>query len=80
MSEESDAAVVVVSEETGAISVAIDSRLQRGLSPLNLQKLLTIKLSADEDDGHTRHRGLLSLMDKLGRSKKKPESDTHDQK
>jgi diadenylate cyclase len=80
MSEESDAAVVVVSEETGAISVAIDSRLQRGLSPLNLQKLLSIKLSADESDGHARHRGLLSLMDKIGRGKKKPDDDNPPQK
>jgi len=44
MSEESDAVVVVVSEETGAISVAMDSRLQRGLSAQNLRKLLEAKL------------------------------------
>ena len=44
MSEVSDAVVVVVSEETGAISVAVDSRLQRGLSQKNLQLLLKAKL------------------------------------
>ena len=44
LSEVSDAVIVVVSEETGAISVAIDSRLQRKLSSQNLGKLLTAKL------------------------------------
>lgn len=44
MSENSDAVVVIVSEETGAISVAVESRLQRRLSARNLQKLLEIKL------------------------------------
>jgi len=44
MSEVSDAVVVVVSEETGAITVAVDSRLQRGLSEKNLHKLLEAKL------------------------------------
>jgi hypothetical protein len=60
----------VVSEETGAISVAMDSRLQRNLSPLNLQKLLTVKLSADENDGKARRKGLRSLVDFMGRGKK----------
>lgn len=46
MSEVSDAVTVVVSEESGAISVAAESRLQRGLSIQNLSKLLSLKLSA----------------------------------
>lgn len=50
MSEVSDAAIVVVSEETGNISVAVDSRLQRNLSVQNLRKLLVIKLSGDPSD------------------------------
>ena len=44
MSEVSDALVVVISEETGAITVAMDSKLQRGLSSQNLSKLLQAKL------------------------------------
>ena len=44
MSEVSDAVILVVSEETGNISVAMDSRIQRGLSVQNLGKLLTVKL------------------------------------
>ncbi len=50
MSEVSDAVVVVVSEETGAISVAVDGRLQRKLSPQNLTKLLTAKLIPAEPE------------------------------
>lgn len=40
MSEVSDAVVVVVSEETGAISVAIGGMLKRHLAPQTLDKLL----------------------------------------
>lgn len=44
MSEISDAIVIVVSEETGAISAASESRLMRGLAPRDLKKLLKEKL------------------------------------
>ena len=40
MSEASDAVVVIVSEETGTISVAIDGMLKRHLAPQTLEKLL----------------------------------------
>jgi len=40
LSDETDALVVVVSEETGLISVAHRSRLRRGISPNELQDLL----------------------------------------
>lgn len=49
MSEVSDAIILIVSEETGAITMAADSRLQRGLSPQNLRKLLEIKLIGPKD-------------------------------
>ena len=44
MSEVSDAVVVVVSEETGAISVAVDGMLKRHLAPQTLEKLLRNEL------------------------------------
>lgn len=50
MSEVSDAVVVVVSEETGAISVALESRLQRGLSPKNLQRILELKIIGQKNE------------------------------
>lgn len=51
MSENSDAVVVVVSEETGAISVAIRGMLKRHLMPQTLEKLLMNELmpAAPED-------------------------------
>ena len=44
MSETSDAVIVIVSEETGAISVAIGGMLKRHLAKQTLQKLLTQEL------------------------------------
>lgn len=44
MSESSDAVVVVVSEETGSISVAIGGMLKRHLDPETLRKILTTEL------------------------------------
>ena len=44
MSEVSDAVVVVVSEETGAISVAVDGMLKRHLAPQTLERLLRNEL------------------------------------
>ncbi len=44
MSENSDAVVVVVSEETGSVSVAIGGMLKRHLAPETLEKLLRNEL------------------------------------
>ncbi|MBS5150191.1 MAG: diadenylate cyclase CdaA [Butyricicoccus pullicaecorum] len=48
MSEVSDAVLVVVSEETGAISVAIGGMLKRHLSPETLRKILVAELTPEE--------------------------------
>jgi diadenylate cyclase len=40
ITEDSDAAVIVVSEETGTISLARNGELQRGLSPEDLLGIL----------------------------------------
>lgn len=50
MSEVSDAIVIVVSEETGNISVAEDGVLTRGYSKDSLKKHLTSKLLPKEDE------------------------------
>ena len=49
LSEESDAVIIVVSEETGAISVAMDGMLKRHLSGEALDKLLRSELIREED-------------------------------
>src|SRR6478672_4807741 len=40
LTEESDAAAVVVSEETGTISIALDGQIERGLTPDQLRERL----------------------------------------
>lgn len=49
MSEESDAVVVIVSEETGTISVAINGMLKRHLASQTLDKLLRLELMPKQD-------------------------------
>lgn len=50
MSENSDAVVVIVSEETGSISVAIGGMLKRHLAPETLEKLLRNELLPKSDE------------------------------
>ena len=58
LSEETDAAVVVVSEETGVISLAVDGVIERGLDAERLQDRLTSLLNAGE--ASSRGRSLLA--------------------
>lgn len=48
MSEHSDAVVAIVSEETGAISVAVDGMLKRHLTSETFEKILRNELIADD--------------------------------
>ena len=50
ISEQSDAVVVIVSEETGAISVAVDGMLKRHLSPQTMETLLRKELIPEETE------------------------------
>ena len=50
MSEVSDAVIVVVSEETGAISVAVEGMLKRHLAPQTLERELRNKLCKDNKE------------------------------
>ena len=68
MSEVSDAVVVVVSEETGAISVAIDGMLKRHLAPQTLERLLRNELCHEEN---AEEQNLaVKLMQKLQKKEK----------
>ena len=51
MSEATDAVVVIISEETGTISVANGGMLKRHLAPQTLEKLLRSELLPSEDAG-----------------------------
>lgn len=57
LSEESDAVIIVVSEETGAISAAMDGMLKRHLSGEALDKLLRSEFIREEDS--TEKHGLI---------------------
>ena len=66
-SEVSDAVVVIVSEETGTISVAIGGMLKRHLAPQTLERLLTKELMPEEtvtrQDPWTRIKQFLTKKD-----------------
>lgn len=55
MSEASDALVAIVSEESGAISVASDGMLKRHLSTETFEKLLRSELMSDDEEAGNRN-------------------------
>ena len=71
VSEHSDAVVAIVSEETGAISVAVGGMLKRHLSLETLERLLRNELIPTEEQ-NTRKR---SLFDFLHRKKEEGGDD-----
>jgi diadenylate cyclase len=58
ITEETDAIVVVVSEETGSISIAYNGRLRRGLDEERLRRVLSSMLRRE-------HTGLARFREKL---------------
>ena len=67
MSENSDAVVVIVSEETGSISVAIGGMLKRHLKPETLGKLLRNELIPPEEETEDKSRRTLAELLGLNR-------------
>ena len=65
MSEASDAVVIIVSEETGTISAAVDGMLKRHLAPQTLAQLLRTELSHPEPE----QRKSFRLIQKLTKPK-----------
>lgn len=79
MSENSDAVVVIVSEESGAVSVAIDGMLKRHLSPERLNDILHAELVLPEEDtGNGFVKYVKKYLNRLNRILK--EEDGHDEK
>ena len=66
MSENSDAVVVIVSEETGTISVAMGGMLKRHLAPKTLEKLLRNALCPEQEQPENRNIGQI-LRQKLAK-------------
>ena len=62
MSENADAVVVIVSEETGSISVAIGGMLKRHLKPETLANILRNELLPQEVQEDKPKFGLSSLL------------------
>ena len=67
MSENSDAVVVVVSEETGIISVAMNGKLQRDFNVVTLRELLTRELLSDFADDD--ERSIIGRIKTIGGNK-----------
>lgn len=72
MSEVSDAVVVIVSEETGTISVAVGGMLKRHLAPQTLEKLLLNELAPSEEK---KEKNPLKRLQMKRKKKEKGDSD-----
>lgn len=72
MSEVSDAVVVIVSEETGTISVAVGGMLKRHLAPQTLEKLLQNELAPQREE---KTRNPIKRIRNKYKQKEKDETD-----
>ncbi len=72
ISENSDAVVAIVSEETGSISVAVGGMLKRHLSPETLERLLKNELAPGAE---ARKPSTAQLLTNVLRGKKGDKSD-----
>ena len=73
MSESSDAVVVIVSEETGTISVAVGGMLKRHLAPQTLERLLRNELAPEQNKEES--NALVRFMDKMMHTEKEEQKN-----
>ena len=76
MSEVSDAVVVIVSEETGTISVAVNGMLKRQLAPQTLERLLLKELAPKREE--KTYNPVKRLRKRIGRTHRRKEKDDSD--
>lgn len=70
ITENSDAITLIVSEETGIISIAVDGKLSRFLDIKTVEKtLLNLFLNTSGNEKNVAAKGLSALLSKLGRNK-----------
>lgn len=68
MSEATDAVIIIVSEETGTVSVAVGGMLKRHLAARTLEQLLKKELATEEDQNE--NKSLQTLIDRFLDGKK----------
>ena len=73
MSEMTDAVVVIVSEETGAISLAVGGMLKRGLTAQTLERMLAKELLNQQEPKSA------DPMEKLRKRLQRKEAGSHDE-
>lgn len=64
MSENSDSVIIVVSEETGQISVAMNGVLTRDYDPASLRRLLYQEIFYTDENGEVPKKGLTSIIER----------------
>ena len=74
LSEQSDAVVIIVSEETGAISVAVEGMLKRHLTGAALDRLLHSELQPEHEE-KSRTAQLLRRFRELTRGTKHEDNE-----
>lgn len=83
LTEESDAIVVVVSEETGRVTLCYRGRIERDFTPETLrQRLAKLLTTHDQETAHEQSAGQTSVIstggDALGGNQKEPARDNKD--
>lgn len=78
MSEHSDAVVVIVSEETGGISIAVDGMLKRRLSEETFEAILRSELLPEEEQQRRRWDVFVDFVKKLNPLRRENRYDKKD--